>query len=133
MGQVFMFGGKERYEWVWPQSGERRSPDDYPYNHDDYWLWHDALNERRMWAQVHSDRMFQHYGEAFSNAKRKHIPTWQNATKAQVTAFLEEIMPGRGCVATGLAAGVNHGNGAPIYTIFYRAQDNASSGKSDTT
>jgi hypothetical protein len=110
-----------RYDWCFSSGNNQRTPDEYPYSFDTYYLWRD-FEESDMEGidSVYSDRMRDWEPEKFKAALEASGKGWiDRMTKERAKTFIKVYYDGKyECV--GFGRGCNVSNGYPLGIFFLK-------------
>lgn len=104
--------------------GEHRTPRDYPYNFDDYWLWSDPKPEGEIWSADYSDRLSsfagysERYREIVEKIKAEKSKPLGQFSREETCRIVEAVYEGR-MVAKGLSMSCNQSTGYPILVFHF--------------
>lgn len=108
-----------RYDWVSPHGS--RTPQEYPYSHDEFYLWRKFKDGDESVTSAYTDRMREWDAEKYARATKDRMTNYNSVPKSRAAA--DEIVaayfgPKAECV--GVAQSMNHSNGYPLGIFFIR-------------
>ncbi len=102
-------------------NGSNRTPEDYPYSHDEYYLWRTFERNDPTVQTAYTDRMCQWDDAKYSKATNNRMKNWNSVPVSHEAAQLvvrDYFGPEYECV--GVIQSMNVGNGYPVGVICYK-------------